>query len=471
MSNLSRPERLSVGTKLAYGAGDLGFSVSYTIMGFLFLYFLTDVVGLSPALAGTAILIGKLWDGVVDPYLGHLTDRTVSRWGRRRVYFLYGFIPYGLTFALLWVAPAGAAVAAAPAGAAAGAAGLSSQALLFAWAAVVFVLHTTAASAVSVPYTCLTAELTTDYDERTSLTAYRMAFSILGGLLAAAVPMEIVKAFGGGRSGFMVMGAVFGAIIMISPLFPFFGTRERGEPQRDQFPLWTAVKTSLGNRAFQLALAVYLLTWTAMDIISAMFVYYLKYGLEMAEQTSVILGLVFGVAALSLPLWVWVSKKWSKRAAYTTGLSLLGGVLTAVTFLRPDTRGWAYPLAALAGLGVGAAHVVPWSIIPDVIEDDELRTGRRREGDFYGIMSFIHTLAASVAIFASGLALEVAGYLPDQPQGPAALLAIRLLLGPRPAALFFLGMVLLSFYPISRDEHARIRAELARRQALGRPPA
>ena len=439
-------QRLSWRTKLAYGAGDIGFSSSYTILSLFFLFFLTDVAGLSPALAGTALLVGKVWDAVIDPYLGHLSDRTVSRWGKRRVFFLYGFLPYGLTFVLLWILPP-----------------IQSQVLLFAWVAVTYVMHTTACSVVCVPFTCLSAELTTDYDERTSLTAYRMAFSIIFGLVAAALPPVLIKAFGGGHTGYMGMAAIFGALIAVSPLVPFFFTRERAEPQTKQMDLWRAVRTTFANRAFVIALLVYLCTWVGMDTITAMFLYFLKYCLHMEAQFPVVLLLIFGTAALVLPLWVRVAGRWSKRAAYVAGLGFLAVILTGVAFLTENVKHLVYPMAVLAGIGVSAAHVVPWSILPDVVEDDELRTGYRREGDFFGVMSFIQTLASSGAIFITGWVLELSGYLKDQEQTRTAQMAIRSLIGPVPAVLFFLGMVLLAFYPIDRHTHARIREELDRR--------
>ena len=149
-------------TKIIYGAGDLGFSLTTTIIGAYFLFFLTDVVGISPAVAGISILIGRTWDYINDPVIGHLSDRTRSRWGRRRPFLLFGAIPFALAFMLMWYRPP-----------------FESQVALTAYYAAAYVLFDAAATFVYMPYFALTPELTDDYDERTSLTSYRMFFSIL----------------------------------------------------------------------------------------------------------------------------------------------------------------------------------------------------------------------------------------------------------------------------------------------------
>lgn len=196
--------------KLAYGYGDTGLSMSYTIISFFFLFYLTDVAGLHPGLAGGVVLIGKLWDAITDPLIGYLSDRTHSRWGRRRPYFLFSAIPFGLSFSLLWISVS-----------------IDNQLSLFFYNALLYLIFTTSYTLFAVPYVSLTPELTLNYDERTNLTAYRMAFSIIAGLIAVALPMTIVDHFDNPQTGFMIMGAIFGLIIITSPLSVFFGTKER----------------------------------------------------------------------------------------------------------------------------------------------------------------------------------------------------------------------------------------------------
>ncbi|MCL6581566.1 MAG: glycoside-pentoside-hexuronide (GPH):cation symporter [Firmicutes bacterium] len=463
---LSRPPssrggavRLSRLTKLAYGFGDAGMSASSTVINFFFLYYLTEVAGLRPAVAGAAIFAGRLYDAVTDPFEGYLSDRTVSRWGRRRPYFLFGAVPFGLTFALMFSCPR-----------------LESQVALAVFAGLAYVLHMTAYTGIGVPYTALTAELTRDYDERTSLTAYRMAFSIVFGLLAAVAPLPIVGLFRDPWAGYRAMGLAFGLFMVLPPLGVFWACREADRP--GETPLSGRPKVGLGeflgetlltlrNRPFRAALAVYLLTWVAIDVVQAVFLYFLDHVMGLESAAEGIFGLLFVVAAASLPLWVWVSGRWDKKVAYLAGAALLGGVLVAVAFLRPGMVGAAYALAAVAGVGVSAAHVSPWSMVPDCIEYDELTTGRRREGQHYGFLTFAQKLASSGAIFLTGAVLEAAGYVAGSAQPASALAAMRLLLGPAPAAALGLAALVLLAFPVGRAEHARLLAALEARQAEG----
>ena len=170
-------EKLSIWTKLAYGIGDFGNSVGPgTSILFWYLYFLTDIAKLNPALAGLAILLGKIWDAVNDPWIGMLSDRTRTRWGRRRPYLLFGAVPFGVTFALLWIVPP-----------------IQNQLILCLYFALMYMIFDTAFTMVGCPYVALTPELTLDHDERTSLVTYRMFVSIIAGLIIAVVLGEIAS--------------------------------------------------------------------------------------------------------------------------------------------------------------------------------------------------------------------------------------------------------------------------------------
>ena len=168
-------QKLSRFAKFIYGSGDLGFSLTGTIIGAYFLFFLIDVVGVKPAIAGIAILIGRTWDYINDPIIGYISDRTRSKWGRRRPFLLFGALPFAIAFTLMWYRPP-----------------IEGQIGLVLYYATAYVLFDAAATFVYMPYFALTPELTDDYDERTSLTSYRMFFSIMGSLLAFTVPLMIV---------------------------------------------------------------------------------------------------------------------------------------------------------------------------------------------------------------------------------------------------------------------------------------
>ena len=169
-------ERLSRRTKILYGVGDIGFSLTGTIIGAYFAIYLVDVVGLQPAMAAAAVFVGRTWDYINDPLVGHLSDRTRTRWGRRRPYLLFGFLPFALAFAMLWWRPP-----------------IQNDLAMGAYFAVAYLVYEATATLVYMPYFALTPELTLDYDERTSLTAYRMFFSLLASLVAFTLPLIVYR--------------------------------------------------------------------------------------------------------------------------------------------------------------------------------------------------------------------------------------------------------------------------------------
>lgn len=447
----SRNAKLSTLTKILYGAGDIGFSLTDTTIGVLFAIFLTDVVGLSPGLAAVAIFLGRSWDYLNDPIIGHFSDRTRTRWGRRRPFLLFGFIPFGVAFALMWWKPP-----------------LESATALAIYYGLAYLLYDTTATLVYMPYYCLTPELTEDYDERTTLTSYRMAFSILGGLIAFTVPLAVIGAMAPENADRVFgVGTALAAISAFPLLLTFLGTHERPEYLAQPRPnLSQSLRAALKNRPFIFASGIFLFTWTAIEVIQAILLFFLKYYLRLEAQMDLIAATVFIIALFTLPFWEKASRIWDKRLTYIAGMIFLSAVLTTLTFINPD---WGFPvvmsLAALAGVGVGAIHVLPWAIIPDAIEWDELATGQRHEGMFYSLVTLLRKISSSVAVPLTLVALERSGYVSNAPeQAASAIHAIQTLMGPIPSLLLACGILFALFYPLGRERHAQIRAELASRR-------
>ncbi|HOR01255.1 MAG TPA: MFS transporter [Anaerolineae bacterium] len=447
----SQSEKLPRRAKLLYGLGDWGFSMTSTMLSVFFAMFLSDVVHLDLQLAAMAIFIGRSWDWINDPLVGYLSDRTRSRWGRRRPFLLFGAIPFGLGFAMLWWTPP-----------------LSSQLWLAVYYGVAYLLFDTLASLAYMPYFALTPELTLDYDERTSLTAYRMFFSIVAGLVAFVVPGMLIGAFQPENAGRVAwVGLLFGLTSALPLLGTFFGTRERREfQQQPQASVRQSLRAVFHNRPFLFAVGVFLLTWMTVDLLQPMLLYFLKYWLNMEAQRDLILGTVFVVAALALPLWNWAVSHWDKQRAYVLGIGFLGVVLIVLAFLQPGVSlAFVVLLAALAGVGISAAHVLPWSIIPDAVEWDELQTGQRHEGTFYSLITLMQKIGASLVVPGALLLLDRSGYVPNAAQqAPEVLRAIRFLVGGAPALLLIGGIAFALLYPLTRERHLAVRKELEDRR-------
>lgn len=445
-------ERLSRRTKLLYGSGDTGFSLTLTIIGAYFAIFLTDVVGVNPGTAAIAIFIGRSWDYINDPLIGHLSDRTRSRWGRRRPFLLFGALPFVLSYILMWYRPP-----------------IASQVGLAIYYAAAYVIFEAAATFVYMPYFALTPELTSSYDERTALTTYRMFFSILGSLIAFTLPLLIVGSFQPQNAQrVLLMGAIFAVVSAIPLLLVFFGTRERQEySQLEQPGLIESLRAAVSNRPFIFGTVIFLLTWVTLDILQVNLLYYVKYIIQREENSDLIMAVIFVTAILVLPFWEWVSRHWNKRTAYAAGVAFLAVVLLGLISLGPTSPlQLILTLCVLAGVGVSAAHILPWSIIPDAIEWDEWQTGERHEGMFYSLVTLSQKVASSIAIPLVLLMLQVTGYVPNSASQPAsALLGIRLIIGPLPGLLLSAGIIFALLYPLSRETHRRIVQELEERRS------
>jgi GPH family glycoside/pentoside/hexuronide:cation symporter len=446
---------LPLRTKLLFSTGDLSTSIPLAILMFFQLYFLTDVAGLRPDYAGWSIGLSRIWDAVNDPLFGLLSDRIRTRWGRRRALLLFGAVPLGLTFMLMWIVP--------PFG----------QLGMAIYYALAFILFDTCFTVVHVGYNALTPEMTQDYDERSSLNGFRMVFSIAGTLGAIILATVLGWTISDPRQLFFTLGVGLGAVAILPVLIVFKITREEpAENLPDPLPLRVAMRHTLANRPFRQVMGLYLLSWTSASILAAVLVYYANYYLRIPEQANYFVLIAEGSAILFIPFWVWVSRKLDKRRAFILGVTSWVFILLGIAVLRPDQIGLAYALAALSGSGIATAYVIPWSMVPDVIENDQLRTGQRREGSFYAFASFFQKLATGAALWGMAQALNLTGYLtpanagelPVQPE--SALNAIRIFVGPVPAVLLALAVIFALRYSITRASHQETLRQLGELETI-----
>ena len=447
-------EKLSARIKWLYGSGDLGFSLTNTILSVYFALFLTDVVGVKPYIAAIAIFVGSTWDYINDPIVGYISDRTRSRWGRRRPFLLFGALPFAATFLLLWWKPP-----------------LVSPVALGIYYSLAFALYDTAATFVYMPYFALTPELSSDYDERTGLTSTRMFFSILGSLIAFTLPIWVVDGFHPEHANrVLMMGGVFGLLSALPLFLVFLNTRERPEFMNKVQTLGVkaSVKATWQNRPFVFGLVMFLFNGVTMSIIQVILLYYVKYVVLREAQSDMIMATIFVVAMIALPLWVWISRRLNKRWAYISGISFLAVVLLILSTLTPETDiEFIMGLCVLAGIGVSAMHVMPWAIIPDAIEYGEWKTGQRQEGMFYSLITLAQKVATSIAVPAALLVLQATGYVPNSEVQPAsAISGIRMVAGLIPAFTISMGILFTLLYPLGRENFKEITRELeVRRKA------
>lgn len=449
--------RLSVGRKLAYGVGDVGPALVATLQGFFLNAFLLDVAGLRPAQAATIFLVVKIWDSVNDPIVGWLSDHTHTRWGRRRPWLLFGAVPFGLAWFLQWQVPD------------VGSSGL------FWYYLVVALLLDTGITAVNVPYTALTPEIAPGYDERTNLTTYRFSFSILGGMAALISHETILRASDSVVTGFAVSAALMGLVIVVTNFITFAYTEETffqaGAEQQEPGFLEGFV-IAFKNRPFVMVTAVYLLTWLCIQFVQANLQLYVRYWMG-ADDQFIFLAVALQLSIfVSLVIWSKISERIGKRHVYFIGAGFWIGVEIVLFFIQPGQMAFLLLLAVLAGIGASVGYLIPWSMLPDVVDLDELHTGLRREGVYYGFFVFLQKLGISLGLAISNLAFEAAGYINDPEPGPpfpiqpgAVLLALRLFVSLVPVLILLISIPIVYKYPLTAERHTEIRAELARRRS------
>lgn len=466
-------KKLTFLKKAIYGSGDLGRASFNTLRLIFYAIFLTDVVGLDPRLASFAAVVSLIWDAINDPLVGMISDNIKSRWGRRRPFFLFFSIPFAAAFLLMWWAPP-----------------WQSQILLMIHVTVAFMISDTIQTLVTVPYLALTPEVARGYDERTSLTSYRMFFNLLASLsTAVAAPSIVDMAVNNGLSlqqGYLIVAAMFGGLAVLPLLLIFFFIKETPpveEAEKETISLTNTLKILWSNRPFRYATSIYVLNWVSFDIVSLMLPYFLLYWFSGGNLTyqinlagiplsveSATLGVMLLTATITIPFWNWLAQKTSKRTAYMSGMILWLLVQLSVMWIQPFSNTMILLFAFVAGIFVSTAHVMPEAIFPDVIDWDELRTKKRREGIYYGAIFFIRKFASAIATF---IALQILGWVGYQTPPAATFIfqqseqttfVIRLLTGPI-VSVFLLSAILTTwFYPLTRERQNRIRRALNRKK-------
>jgi len=451
-------EKLSLGRKLAFAFGEVGYTLGPgTVIAFWYTFFLTDVARLRLPLVSLFWFVVTLWDAVNDPLFGFLSDRTRTRWGRRRPFLLFGALPLGAIFVLLWIVPP-----------------FESQTMLFIYYTLVYIMFETAFTAVSCPYIALTPEMTLDHDERTSLVTYRGAFNIAASLIAPIVFGLLIFPMFPKRDpqAFWLVGLICGISSVPPFIVAFFAARERPEFQEESAPpLLESLRHVRANVVFRYTLIIRILSWMPVVIAQAAFAYFLMYWAGMnEEQTSITQAIILLVALLSLPIILGLAKRFEKKTAYIIAASTWAVVMLAILLVPQGSKTPAYIIAGLAGFGVAAAQVIPRSMDTDVLEVDEVKSGHRQEGAYTGVTVFVDKLARSIVLFLVPAILSWTGYVqpseanPDPVQPMAAMTALRVLISVGPAILLGASVIVASRYPITRKRHARLLRRLQERR-------
>jgi len=389
---------------IAYGLGDLYGGGSFFIISTFAMYYLIAVVGMNPILAGLIPGLGKIWDSISDPLMGYISDRTKSRFGRRRVFFLIAIIPIALSFTLIWIPVS-----------------FSSQLSLFLYYFISYLFFYTTSTLAMVPYSALSAEMTANFKERNKLTGFRMFFSMFATLLAGILAQPLIFRFDDPKSGHLVMGLVFGLFFAIPWIFLFLGTWELPYEKKENEEPRHFLKNFISifeNRSFRIHITMYIFAYGAMDIMMAWLKFYLVDYLHRGGFMTIGLGSIVLTQILVLPLYIFISNRKGHAFSFKIGLTIW---LTAMLLFSLHSQNSPQILLILncimIGMGMGAGVIIPYQLLPFITDVDEMITGEKRAGTYSGSMSLIRKLIqGAIVLPLLGLLLATIGYLGPIPE-------------------------------------------------------
>lgn len=427
---MDKPAEPSTGTMLLFGVGSLGTGIYLTVPSVLLLYYLTDVLGISAALAGLAVFLPRAYDIVLDPIMGWISDRTRSRWGRRRPYLLAGALGTAVTFVFLFNSP-----------------DLGHDRATFWYIVIVYALSATAYTVFAVPYLSMPAEMSLDPHVRTTVMSYRMGFAMSGILIGAAIAPWLVDEFGGGREGFSAMSWIIGLGCAVTMLIAFVGTRHApvvvtasaNEPVLDAF---TSVAR---NRSFVRLGAAYAIQLSGFGCFNAAAPYFVVHVMQRTEaDIAILFACVLGGSIVSMPAWSVLSRHLGKIPAYGVAVITVA-VGTGGLWLAAAPTAWslAIVMATIMGLGFGGAQLLPFSILSDVIHD----TGGAAAGAYTGAWTAIEKAGLAVGPLIVGAMLYLSNFVEGAgvaTQSAEALDGVRISIALIPAVLVAASLPVLS---------------------------
>jgi oligogalacturonide transporter len=409
-----------------FASGDLFGGGTAVIFSFFYLIFLTDVMGLQPAYAGTVGFIMSSFGLFAVPLMGFITDNTRSRFGRRRPYFLAGFFGIFASFFLMWNTIAS-----------------TNQLILFVYVLFCQLFYTTINIMISVSYNAINAEISEDPKERNHATGVRMIISQVSSLICALLPLEVIKLFANPANGYRVMALVFGLFFAVPFLLMFLFNKEAVQvtTERMTFKLQEYIKP-LKIRLFRNFAILNMLTFAINAIISAILAYYMKYYLNRYGEMTYILGTMLIVQTVTIPLVVKMTDLIGRPRSYRlfSTVSLAG--LAVLAFVSPSSPGWLlYVTAGILGTGIGGIIVLMYTMYPDITDVGEYKTKERSAGIYNGVIAFIRTVSGALLGYAITLVIQFSGYIQpvktivdgmvqniDQPQPNSVLWAFRIMI-------------------------------------------
>ena len=451
------------GHYLAYGSNDfLGAGAMSVISGWI-LFFYTTFCGLTAIQAAAIFAIARLCDAVASPLIGYFSDhfhRTAlgRRFGRRRFFILLA-VPLLPSFALMWI-----------------------DGMTFWYYLVTYVLFEVVYALELIPYETLAAEMSPDYRVKAKFAGARILCGQIAAILAGVLPGRIIEAFGkNSAETFFYLGIIFSVIFMLVALavFTFSWERplseiesvavdERGAtPLHRLMQLYSDLIATLRIRAFRLHLGMYLGGYISQDIFNAVFTYFVVFALgSTVVVASNLMGTMAFAQLVAVAMFIPMCLRLHPAPSYRIAVSLYAIAIVGFVVLyrmQPLPAWWIYVPVLVAGLGRGGLNYIPWNTYNYMADVDEIVTGRRREGAFAGVMTFIRKTSQAAAVMAVGLILQAGGFLSGSTvQSSQAVQTILLVLTIGTLTLLAIGWVVSLRFRLDRHTHGVLMSEIQR---------
>lgn len=450
-------ERLPLSLCIGFGVGSFGISILLNTITTFFPVLMTTVLGQSAALAGVLLTISKLYDIVADIVIGAVSDRTRSRWGRRRPFLLAGAVIAAVSFIMIFMPPA-----------------LTGDALMV-YMGLGLIVYSTGYALFAVPYIAMAGEMTDGYHERTRLLSFRAFFVTIGQIAASAGTAAIIEWGGGGSHGYAVMGGATAAVLFTTMALCFFGTakaRAVEAPPRSHQPGWRQIRSLAANQSFMVLMAIKTCQFMAIAVVGTTKLLFLLNVLKIGYAGLVQLTLVQNIAAAAtVPAWVWFAKRFGKRTGYLCATGLL-----AVTYFSWVFTGEGASTASIwargffNGVAATGTTLMSVSMLPDLMEYDRLRTGERREGVYSSLYTIVEKIGYAIGPGLIGLLLAGSGFVATTRgaivhQPDSALRALYIGMAVLPSALVVVSFLMMLFYRIDEKRLQEERARVAAAQA------
>ncbi len=451
--------RLTTAQKAGYGLGDFAYNLIWQAVTLFLIFIYTDVAGLSPYWAGVVYIAASVWDAITDPIMGGLADRTRTSRGRYRPYILWSAAPLAFVYWLAFSVPS------------------VSDGWIIVWAFVTHFLLRTVYTVSNIPYSSLTARMTSDADDRARLTGWRMQFAVAGGLFVATFLPGLVAVLGGDdpRTGYSLTVALFALLMFAILIASYFLTSEPDEidplPARQSLNpvdllkdvLGVAAKLRLNGPLARVFLAI-IIGGMCIAMLSKSVPYYFKY--IYGDQTMVSGALVTLMITqfVVIPAYVFLAARTSKRVAWLAGSGVMAVGLTALFANQLYTQFVILPIFCVIGAGAGALGVMFWSMLPDTVEYSEWATGNRDEAKTYAFASFAIKMSNGTAGFLFGVLLGLAGFEANVEQTEDTIFAIKSIMTLIPLLGLLICAVIIWGYPLDRAAHEKLLTDIKARQ-------